>query len=60
MSTQNYLVVKLTGLTIEQVKDLQLNELDDAHLVKDFIELSQSSLNKVWLNVDEDEAWKYL
>ncbi len=54
------LVAKLTGLTIEQVKDLQLNELDDAHLVKDFMELSESSLSKVWLNPEEDEAWKDL
>jgi hypothetical protein len=54
------LVAKLTGLTIEQVKDLQLNELDDAHVVKDFMELSESSLSKIWLNPEEDEAWKDL
>ena len=54
------LVAKLTGLTIEQVKDLQLNELDDAHVVKDFMELSESSLSKIWLNLEEDEAWKDL
>jgi hypothetical protein len=54
------LVAKLTGLTIEQVKDLQLSELDDAHVVKDFMELSESSLSKVWLNLEEDEAWKDL
>lgn len=54
------LVAKLTGLTIEQVKDLQLNQLDDAHIVKDFMELSESSLSKIWLNLEEDEAWKDL
>lgn len=54
------LVAKLTGLTIEQIKDLQLNDLDDAHIVKDFMELSESSLSKVWLNPEEDEAWKDL
>ncbi|BAZ15037.1 hypothetical protein NIES4071_69070 [Calothrix sp. NIES-4071] len=54
------LVAKLTGFTIEQIKDLQISELDDSHIVKDFMELSESSLNKVWLNPEEDEAWKYL
>ncbi|MBW4602483.1 MAG: hypothetical protein KME29_23685 [Calothrix sp. FI2-JRJ7] len=54
------LVAKLTGFTIEQVKDLQIYDLDDFYIVKDFMELSESLLSKVWLNLEEDEAWKDL
>lgn len=53
-------VTKLTGFTIEQVKDLPMNELNDSHIVKDFMELSESSLSKVWLNPEEDKAWNNL
>lgn len=55
------LVVKLTGLPPEKVNNLQIEYIDDSQtLVKDFLELSESSLNKVWLDPEEDEAWKNL
>ena len=55
------LVAKLTGLPLERVKNLQVNNPDDSQiLIKDFLELSESSLNKVWLDPEEDEAWKDL
>lgn len=55
------LIAKLTGLPFEKVKDLQASDADDSQiLVKDFLELSESSLNKVWLDPEEDEAWKDL
>ncbi|MDF5719880.1 MAG: hypothetical protein PUP91_05220 [Rhizonema sp. PD37] len=54
-------VTKLTGLSLEQVKSLQDSDSDNSQaLVKDFLELSESSLNKIWLNPEEDEAWKDL
>jgi DNA-binding phage protein len=54
-------VAKLTGLSLEQIQSLQASDLDDSQaLVKDFLELSQSSLNKIWLDPEEDEAWKDL
>ncbi len=54
-------VAKLTGLPIERIVSLQNNNLDDSQaLVKDFLELSESSLNKIWLDPEEDEAWKNL
>jgi len=54
-------VAKFTGLSIEQVVSLQKNQLDDSQtLVKDFLELSESSLNEIWLDPEEDEAWKNL
>ncbi len=41
------LVVKLTGLPPEKVNHLQVEYIDDSQtLVKDFLELSESSLNK--------------
>ncbi|MEH1911510.1 MAG: hypothetical protein V7L05_02645 [Nostoc sp.] len=55
------LVAKLTGLPLEIVNNLLASNADDSQiLVKDFQELSESSLNKIWLNPEEDEAWKYL
>jgi len=55
------LVAKLTGLPLEIVKNLpDSNEHDSQILVKDFQELSESSLNKIWLDAEEDEAWKHL
>jgi len=53
-------VAKLTGLPIERIVSLQNNDLDDQTLVKDFLELSESLLNKIWLDPQEDEAWKNL
>ncbi|MBH8565144.1 hypothetical protein I8748_23665 [Nostoc sp. CENA67] len=55
------LIAKLTGLPLEKVKNLQASDADDSPiLVKEFMELSESSLNKVWLDPEEDEAWKDL
>ncbi len=55
------LIAKLTGLPPERVKSLQVRNLDDSQtLVKDFLELSESSLNRVWLDLEEDKAWKDL
>ena len=54
-------IVKLTGLPLEVVKNLQTVDTDDDKiLVKEFLEMSQSSLNKIWLDPEEDEAWKDL
>jgi len=54
-------VAKFTGLSIERIVSLQKNQLDDSQtLVKDFLELSESSLNEIWLDPEEDEAWKNL
>ena len=55
------LVAKLTGLSFENVENLQASDSANSQiLVKDFLELSESSLNKVWLTPEEDEAWKDL
>lgn len=55
------LVAKLTGLPLERVKNLQASDADNSQiLVRDFLELSESSLNKVWLDPEEDKAWKDL
>ena len=54
-------VAKLTGLSLERLNNLQASTPDDSHaLLKDFQELSESSLNKIWLGPEEDEAWKNL
>jgi predicted transposase YdaD len=55
-------VAKLTGLPIESVKKLQVvNDPEDSQaLVQEFLSLSESSLNKIWLTPEEDEAWKDL
>ncbi|MBD2137291.1 hypothetical protein H6F32_06760 [Anabaena sp. FACHB-1237] len=54
-------IVKLTGLPLEVVTNLQTVDIDDDKiLVKNFLEMSESSLNKIWLNPEEDEAWKDL
>ena len=43
------------------VKNVQLTDTDDTKkLVEDFLKLSESSLNEVWLTPEEDEAWKEL
>ncbi|MGF1674060.1 MAG: hypothetical protein ACFCUV_10305 [Rivularia sp. (in: cyanobacteria)] len=43
------------------VKKVQVTETDDTqNLVEDFLNLSESSLNKIWLEPEEDEAWKEL
>jgi hypothetical protein len=54
-------VASLTRISLEIIKDLQASELDNSRtLVSDFLELSESSLKKVWINPEEDEAWKDL
>ncbi|WP_315791542.1 type II toxin-antitoxin system PemK/MazF family toxin [Fischerella sp. JS2] len=52
--------IKLTGLSLERVINLQASEIDDSQIIKDFLELSESSLNRVWLDPEEEEAWKDL
>ncbi|BAY07850.1 hypothetical protein [Calothrix sp. NIES-2098] len=55
------LVAKLTGLPLKIVQNLRTNEVDDSQLlIKDFVELSESSLSKIWIDPEEDEAWKDL
>lgn len=55
------LVAKITGLSVDKINSLQANNTDDTQtLVEDFLELSESSLNEVWLTPEEDEAWKDL
>ncbi len=54
-------VAKLTGLPLERLNNLQAGAPDYSYtLLKDFQELSESSLNKIWLDPEEDEAWKNL
>ena len=54
-------VAKLTGPSFENVENLQASDSANSQiLVKDFLELSESSLKKVWLTLEEDEAWKDL
>ena len=54
-------IVKLTGLPLAVVKNLQPVDIDDDKIiVKEFLEMSESSLNKIWLDPEEDEAWKDL
>ncbi|WP_392533544.1 hypothetical protein [Nostoc sp. C117] len=55
------LVAKLTGLPLQKVKTLQVSDsINSQILVRDFLELSESSLNKIWLSPEEDDAWKDL
>ncbi len=43
------------------VKKVKVTDTDDTQkLVEDFVKLSESSLNEVWLTPQEDEAWKEL
>ncbi len=54
-------IVKITRLPLEVVKNLQDVDIDNEKiLVKEFLEMSESSLNKVWLDPEEEEAWKDL
>ncbi|MGB3655870.1 MAG: hypothetical protein WBA41_32300 [Rivularia sp. (in: cyanobacteria)] len=42
-------------------KKVQVTDTDDTQkLVEDFLKLSESSLNKIWLEPEEDKAWKEL
>jgi hypothetical protein len=61
----------LKNIEIYNNSILYIDKLDDEHtyikhidddkiLVKEFLEMSESSLNKIWLNPEEDEAWKDL
>jgi hypothetical protein len=55
-------IATLTGLPIESVKNLQVvdDPEDSQALVQEFLSLSESSLSKIWLTPEEDEAWKDL
>jgi hypothetical protein len=39
--------------------EVLLNNFDDS-MIRDFMKISESALNKYWLNEEEDEAWKNL
>jgi hypothetical protein len=54
-------IAKLTGLSLESITNLEANRLDsDRGLVKDFLLVSESPLNKIWLDSEENGAWKDL
>ena len=55
------IVIKFTNLLLKRIQNLHASDVDDSEtLVKDFLQLSESSLNKVWIEPEEDEAWKDL
>jgi hypothetical protein len=56
-------VATLTGLSTERVNSIYLeaeNLAESAQLVRDWQNLSESSLAGVWLNEEEDRAWQDL
>jgi hypothetical protein len=53
-------VATLTGLSPDRVNSIHLevtNIEDSSQLVRDWQNLSESSLAEVWLNEEEDKAW---
>jgi hypothetical protein len=55
------LIVKVTGLPLASIRNLQAEEIEENQtLFQDFMVLSETSLNEVWLNDEEEEAWKNL
>lgn len=54
-------IVRLTGLSTDRLQSLQISDSDESQqIAREFMELSESALNEVWLNPEEDEAWKNL
>ncbi len=56
-------VATLTGLSPDRVNSIHLeatNLEDSSQLVRDWQNLSESSLAEVWLNEEEDKAWQDL
>jgi hypothetical protein len=56
-------VATLTGLSADRVNSIHretANLEDSAQLVRDWQNLSESSLGEVWLNEEEDKAWQDL
>jgi hypothetical protein len=56
-------VANLTGLSIDRVNSIQLettNLEQSSQLVRDWENISESSLDRVWLNEEEDRAWQDL
>jgi hypothetical protein len=56
-------VATLTGLSTDRVNSIHLeatNLEDSPQLVRDWQNLSESSLAEVWLNEEEDKAWQDL
>jgi hypothetical protein len=56
-------VAILTGLSIDRVNSIDLeaaNLEDSSQLVRDWQNLSESSLAEIWLNEEEDKAWQDL
>jgi predicted transcriptional regulator len=53
-------IVRLTGLSTDRLQSLQSEADESQQIVREFMELSESALDEVWLNPEEDEAWKNL
>jgi hypothetical protein len=56
-------VATLTGLSADRVNSIQIeavNQEDSSQLVRDWQNLSESSLAEIWLNEEEDKAWQDL
>jgi hypothetical protein len=56
-------VATLTGLSTDRVNSIYLeatNLENSSQLVRDWQNLSESSLAEVWLNEEEDKAWQDL
>jgi hypothetical protein len=56
-------VAMLIGLSIDRVNSIQIeavNQEDSSQLVRDWQNLSESSLAEIWLNEEEDKAWQDL
>jgi hypothetical protein len=56
-------VASLTGLSPDRVNSIHLEAAsleDSSQLVRDWQNLSESSLAEVWLNEEEDKAWQDL
>ncbi len=56
-------VATLTGLSTDRVNSIYLeaaNLEDSTQLVRDWQNLSESSLAEIWLNEEEDKAWQDL
>ena len=56
-------IAVITGLSINQVHSIEpesANITESSQLARDWQSLSERSLQEVWLNEEEDQAWKDL
>ena len=56
-------IAVITGLSINQVHSIEpesANITESSQLARDWQSLSERSLQEVWLNDEEDQAWKDL